>query len=171
MSTSPSSFEEKVLEKLGKLGLEAGFQRPRRLWVRVPLERLVELLLDAKEELGYEHLVQLACVDWLEEGEFELVYHLWHYQERTQLSVKTRVSREKPEVPSTKHIWARAGTYERELHEMFGINFPGNDDLSHLILEEGWPPEGYPMRRDFNTRKFVEEMFGVKDRSKELFQE
>jgi len=73
------------------------------------------------------------------------------------LIVKTRISREKPQLETVTGIFPNAGTYEREIHELFGINFEGHKRLTPLLLEREY--EIPPFRKDFDTRKYVEEVF------------
>jgi NADH-quinone oxidoreductase subunit C len=96
----------------------------------------------------------LACdfFDWLsavdEEADgFAIVAHLWSTAARHGLLLRTRVGRDDPFVPSVVETYPGAAWHERETHEMFGISFPGNPDLSPLLL----PPEfeGHPLRKEF----------------------
>jgi NADH-quinone oxidoreductase subunit C len=62
-------------------------------------------------------------------------------------------------------VFRHAQTYEREIHEMYGVFFEGNARLTPLFLEHWRGPP--PMRRDFDTRKYVEETFGSPPSAKE----
>jgi len=110
-----------------------------------------------KNYLNFVHLVMISCVDWLEDNQFELVYHLWSYEEKIHTMIKVRLDRDNPRIKSLSPLWAHAETYEREIHEMFGVDFEGHPGLTDLILED-WA-DMPPMRRDFNTRAFVQETF------------
>jgi NADH-quinone oxidoreductase subunit C len=96
-------------------------------------------------------------VDYIGEDEFELIYHLWSHGERRRLMLNTRIARDKATIDTLSPIWSSAHMHERENHEMFGIQFEGHTDLSPLLLEdwEGLPP----LRKDFDSRKFVLEKF------------
>lgn len=119
-------------------------------------EKFYEILSFLKER-GFVHLSSITCVDYLEEGEFELVYHLWSYKKKERAEVKTRILRESPSIKSIIDLWPNAEMHERENFEMFGIKFKGNPNLSPLFLED-WK-EIPPLRKDFNTRKFVKEEY------------
>jgi NADH-quinone oxidoreductase subunit C len=99
-----------------------------------------------------------TCVDRIEEGRLELVYMLRNHETRHDLGVKTFIDRAAPVMESMHRHWAAAATYERELREMFGIEFPGCPRVDEDFALEGWqgPP---PMRRDFDTRKYSEETY------------
>jgi len=102
-------------------------------------------------------------VDWIEEKEFELVYILTAYPGKDEFTgrehviLKTRISRERAEFKTIIPIFRNAEPYEREIHELFGINFEGHPRLTHLLLEREY--EIPPFRKDFDTRKYVEEVF------------
>jgi len=117
-------------------------------------------------ELGYKHLALISCVDWIDDNEFELVYVLSSYmdndtkyteKEKTNILVKTRISREKATSKTVLNIFVNAEPYERELHELFGINFEGHPRLTPLFLEVKY--ETPTFRKDFDTRKYVKDVF------------
>jgi len=136
-----------------------------RTLITVKKEDLLSILKFLKEK-EYNHLVLVSCVDWIEEKEFELVYILTRYmqgdeertdQERLHLIVKTRISRQSPRLETATGIFLNAEPYEREIHELFGIHFEGHPRLTPLLLEREY--EIPPFRKDFDTRKYVEEVF------------
>ncbi len=120
-------------------------------------ENLVGVLAHLREHFGYRHLSHISCVDWLEQNQFELVYILWNYESRIQLFVKVRLARENGSGISIRHLWPQADTYEREIAEMYGLPFDGNENPRELILED-WDAMP-PMRRDFDTRAYSKEAF------------
>ncbi len=111
-----------------------------------------------RDHQGYVHLSFLTCVDHIEEGQFELIYMLRNHETKHDLGIKTLIDRENPVMESMHHHWAAISTYQQELHEMFGIDFPGSPGVDESFALESWegPP---PMRRDFDTRKYSEETY------------
>ena len=147
-----------VRELLGKAPYaEGSVRRERRVEFRVPAEKIHKFLELASER--FEMLIQISVVDWLKEGEFELVYQLWSVSESVHTFVKTRIPRENAEMPTVMDIWPVAETYEREAHEFFGINFKGNPRLGPFILEPR-EYEKHPFRKDFNTLSYVKAIYG-----------
>jgi NADH-quinone oxidoreductase subunit C len=127
----------------------------RRLWVEVDPSKIVESCLKA-QQMGFEHLSTISAVDWLEEGMLELVYHLWSYQLKSLLSIKTKIGRINSSISSINSIWdTYAETCEREIHELFGIDFEGNSNLTPLFLEDWEGPP--PFLKDFNWRDYTRE--------------
>ncbi|WP_088885285.1 NADH-quinone oxidoreductase subunit C [Thermococcus gorgonarius] len=136
---------------------EGNVRRERRVEFKVPAERIHEFLELASEK--FEMLMQISTVDWLKEGEFELVYQLWSVSEGVHAFVRTRVPRENAKLPTVMDIWPVAETYEREAHEFFGIIFEGNPRLGPFILEPR-EYEKHPLRKDFNTLSYVKTIYG-----------
>ena len=62
--------------------------------------------------------------------------------------VRSVLNNEEPEIESVTHIWKTADFHEREVYEMFGVNFLNHPDLRLLILPDGWEGKN-PMRKDF----------------------
>lgn len=126
----------------------------------VKKDTFYDVLCSYKEE-GFDHLSDITCVDYLNEREFEIIYHLWSHGKKERLAIKVRIERESPSIRSVVGIWAGAQIHERENHELFGIEFWGNPDLSPLFLED-WG-EIPPLRKDFNAREYVKREYYGED--------
>ena len=98
------------------------------------------------EALYFDYLFCLTCIDW--KTHLTMVYHLSSTRFRHNIVVKCRLDRNKPEIESVSHIWKTADFHEREVYEMFGVNFLNHPDLRLLILPDGWEGKS-PMRKDF----------------------
>lgn len=149
-----TSNEERLIEKLSsKLNIPVNLQKERRLWAIIDHSKIVETCLTAYE-MGFEHLSTISVTDWLEKGKLELAYHLWSYEHKVLLTIKTEIDRKKPKISSINSIWGtNAETCERECHEMFGAIFDGNPNLTPLFLEDWQGPP--PFLKDFNWREYV----------------
>ncbi|MBP7937481.1 MAG: NADH-quinone oxidoreductase subunit C [Phycisphaerae bacterium] len=88
-------------------------------------------------------------VDWLAEGQMEVVYDFFHPTERLRVAIRTRVPREDPEVPTISTVFPGANWHERETHDFFGIRFVGHPDLTPFLLPED--ATYHPLRKDFNS--------------------
>ena len=142
--------------KAQELFSEAKEIRKGRIRIETSKNRVEEIIKKLKEN-GYEHFVMLSCIDWLKEGKFELVYHMWSYKYKEHVMISIKINRDGENVPTMSHLFPQIETYEREIHEMFGVKFDGNKRLISFILE-GWPHMP-PMRKDFDTEKFVKEHY------------
>ncbi len=119
--------------------------------VPVPHGRCLPFLSFCRER-SFVHLAMISAVDWIAAGEIELVYHLYSYEHRVALRVKTRLDREKPWMFTAFRLWEHAQAYEQEIHEMMGVHFPGNPDLSSLFLHN-WK-DLPPLRKDFDPKAY-----------------
>jgi NADH-quinone oxidoreductase subunit C len=145
--------------------IETALAADGRLTVRVPRDSVIPVLSFLKGE-GRGFLELVSCVDWIDRGVFEIVYVLSSYigEENPPRVVgagvilKTELPRAGASLPSSIGVFPAAEPYERELHELFGIGFEGHPRLTPLFLEREY--EVPPFRRDFDTRKYVEEHFG-----------
>src|SRR5574339_695370 len=97
-------------------------------------------ILRNNTELNLDYLFCLTCVDW--KTHLTMVYHLESTKYRHQLVVKVQLDRNKPEVETVSHIWRTAEFHEREVYEMFGVNFLNHPDQRLLILPDGWEEIG-----------------------------
>jgi len=158
--------ETQILDEIKKVvKLKATVQRARRIWVSTDSENLLTLCTWLKDH-GFAHLSAISATDWLEKGYFEVTYHVWSYTDKLLITVKTTINRKKPSIESVTQIWGEnAQIHERELHELFGVNFKGNDDLAPLFLDNWQGPP--PFMKDFDWRTYVQEKFYDKNNERE----
>lgn len=96
--------------------------------------------------LHFDYLFCLTCVDW--KTHLTMVYHLTSTKHRHNIVIKSKLDTAKPEIESVALIWRTAEFHEREVYEMFGVNFLNHPDLRLLILPDGWEGKN-PLRKDF----------------------
>lgn len=96
--------------------------------------------------LFFDHLFCLTCIDW--KTHLTMVYHLSSTKFRHNIVVKSNLDNNKPAIETVSHIWQTANFHEREVYEMFGVDFINHPDLRLLILPDGWEGKN-PMRKDF----------------------
>ena len=133
-------------------------QREDLTFVTVPKDDAVMLLTHLRDIEKYTHLVFLTAVDLIEQDVFRLVYMLHNYESHTDIGVYVELDRNNPVMESIHHLWAQGATFQRELKEMFGIDFPGSPRVDESFILEGWQ-EMPPMRRDFDTRAYSEKTY------------
>ena len=156
-------YTKKMKNKKLKEELESTFKdiqiivpEDARLSITTKKEQVLTILRFLKDK-RFNFLTLISCVDWIEEKEFELIYIITSYREGLQIILKTRISRVNPEFETVIPIFKSAEFYERELHELFGINFEGNQRLIPLFLEREYRIP--PFRKDFDTREYVKKVF------------
>jgi len=148
-------------------GLEISTLAKTRITISTKKESIL-LLLSYLKRMGYDHLAIISCNDWIKDNELELVYIVSHYLEKDygpdseidkfNIIIKTRIPREKARFVTVLDVFENAEPYERELHEMFGIYFEGHPRLTLLMLERNYKIP--PFRKDFNTKKYVDDLYG-----------
>lgn len=118
------------------------------LRVMVSREAIAEVCSSLKTEHGYTMAEDLCGVHYpgREEGEFEVVYHLFNIDEAKRLRLKV-VAGEGETVPTTVEVFQGMNWLEREAYDMYGIRFEGHPDMTRILLWEGF--NGYPLRKDF----------------------
>ena len=102
-------------------------------------------LLKTHEELDFRYLRNIAGVDY--ETHMEVVYHMVSLKTKRQCCVKVTTDRDHPSVPSVEPIWLTANWNEREIYDLFGIQFPGHPDLRRIMMPDDWV--GHPLRKDY----------------------
>lgn len=118
-------------------------------WVNMFLEP--DTFLKAAVELKnhpdfqFDYLFCLTCVDW--KTHFNMVYHLTSTKHRHAMVLKVKLDRNKPEIETVCNIWRTAEFHEREVYELFGVNFLNHPDLRKLLLTDDFV--GFPLRKDF----------------------
>lgn len=96
--------------------------------------------------LKMDYLFCLTCIDW--KTHLNMVYHLESTTFRHTLVVKVKLDPAQPSIDTVSDIWRTAEFHEREVYEMFGVDFKGHPDLRLLILPDGWEGKN-PLRKDF----------------------
>ncbi|MFO7742487.1 MAG: NADH-quinone oxidoreductase subunit C [Anaerolineae bacterium] len=109
------------------------------------------------KEKGFQRLLTVSAVDWIEEGTYEVYFVVHSLDENRYVEVTTYIRRDDPRIASLSGIWLNAPMHEREVWELFGIDFDGNAMLRPLFLEDWIGPP--PFRKDCNWREYVKKNF------------
>ncbi len=119
--------------------------------VSVPASRVLALLEHLKNKLGFDYLVDLTAVDYLEYPDatdrFGVVYCLLSMQTGERLIVKTFINDPQPSLPSVYGLWRGSDWMEREVFDMFGITFAGHPDLRRILSPDEFT--AHPLRKDY----------------------
>jgi NADH-quinone oxidoreductase subunit C len=110
----------------------------------VPLADLPAAAVFVRDQLGYACFRDLTAVDDPRHPErFLLCYLFYSLARRGWFRLKTRTP---AAAPSLVPVFAAADWYEREVFDLFGVDFTGHPDLRRLLLPDDW--EGHPLRAD-----------------------
>lgn len=127
-------------------GVDHGF-RGVNAEARVSPERVVEAASLLDDE-GFS-LDTITGVDWIAEGQMELIYDYFHPDKSLRVAVRARIPREKPEIATISDVFPGANWHERETHDFFGIVFTGHPNLEPFLLPED--ATYHPLRKDFTS--------------------
>ena len=111
----------------------------------------LELLKFLKEQQGYSFLTDYTASDEEVAPRFHLIVHLMNPSNRARIRIKTKLP-ENETIPTLIHLWEGANWAEREIFDMFGIQFEGHPDLRRILMDMRW--EGHPLRKDYPLRGY-----------------
>jgi NADH-quinone oxidoreductase subunit C len=126
-------------------------------------DSVIPILEYLKLEADFDYLVDVTAVDYPKRPDrFDLVYVLYSFARNERIRVKTKIA--EADKPATAvNVHATANWLEREVFDMFGIEFAGHPDMRRILMPEGW--EGFPLRKDHSIVKmdnrWVEENLGI----------
>jgi len=114
-------------------------------------DAVIPILEMLKLELDFDYLVDLTAVDYPKRPErFDLVYILYSFARNERMRVKTMIpDGARPATAVTVHL--AANWLEREVFDMFGIEFEGHPDMRRILLPEEW--QGFPLRKENSILK------------------
>ncbi len=124
--------------------------------ILISKDKLRDIFGFLKEKFEFTFLADLTAVDYLEikSPRYEVVYHLHRFgpdcEENVRIRIKAEVSEKDLSIQSLTPIWSGADWLEREVYDMFGIEFTGHPDLRRILMPEDYGP--YPLRKDFDVR-------------------
>ena len=117
--------------------------------VIVPAAQIVEAALHLRDapEAAFDYCSDLTATDWPPRAErFDVIYCLYSTRHRHRVRLKVKVAENQP-LASVTGVWPAANWLEREVYDMFGVNFTGHPDRRRILMPEDW--QGYPQRKDY----------------------
>jgi NADH-quinone oxidoreductase subunit C len=116
----------------------------------VPAAQLLEVAKHLRDapDAAFDLCSDVTATDWPPRlsGRFDVVYVLYSTRHRHRIRVKTIVAESQP-LPSVTSVWPAANWLEREIYDMFGVNFAGHPDRRRILMPEDW--QGFPQRKDY----------------------
>src|SRR5438094_4031838 len=114
-------------------------------------DRLLDAMHLLKDDRGFDLLVDVTCVDYLNyrdaKSRFGLVYLLANTATNERLTMRVYLDEPELSVPSMVQLWAGANWLEREAFDMFGIRFDGHPDLRRILMPDEFA--AFPLRKDY----------------------
>jgi NADH-quinone oxidoreductase subunit C len=126
-------------------------------------DAVISILEYLKLEADFDYLVDITAVDYPSRSErFDLVYVLYSFARNERVRVKTMIG-DGVKPPSATTVHTGANWLEREVFDMFGIEFEGHPDMRRILLPEEW--QGFPLRKEYSIIKqddrWVKENLGI----------
>jgi NADH-quinone oxidoreductase subunit C len=164
MAATPwdSDLAREVKERFGEQVAEVSTYLGQNFIVTKP-EAAIPVLEYLKLEADFDYLVDITAVDWPKRPErFDLVYIAYSFARNERVRIKTYIADGfKPRTAVGVHL--TANWLEREVFDMFGIEFAGHPDMRRILLPEEW--SGYPLRKDYSILtqddRWVQENLGI----------
>ncbi len=128
--------------------------------VWVPKEKIESILSFCKKNISnpYKMLYDITAIDERSradktiqpESDFTVVYHLFSFGRNEYLRIKAALKESSPSLPSITGLWYNANWYEREVYDMFGVEFENHPHLRRILMPPTW--NGYPLRKEHPAR-------------------
>lgn len=146
---TPTEIHEKLKAQFGEAVGPLGEPKVDAFAV-VKADQLIEIARFLKSAPGIEldFCEDLTAVDWPKRNVIEVVYHLFSYRHRHGIVLKVEADRAAPAVPSVEGVWKAANWMEREVYDLFGVDFAGHPDMRRVLLPDDWV--GHPLRKDYS---------------------
>ncbi len=164
MAATPGESElaREVKERFGERVVEASTYLGQNFFVIKP-DAVIPAIEHLKMEADFDYLVDVTAVDWPKRAErFDLVYILYSFSRNERIRIKTQI-KDGDRPLSAVGVHLTANWLEREVFDMFGIEFEGHPDLRRILLPEEW--QGHPLRKDYSILqqddRWVQENLGI----------
>jgi len=118
--------------------------------INVNAEEYKEVITNIKKD-GYEMMVDLTAVDWYRKKEprFELVVQFLSVSKNSRKTVKVKINDENLNIQTITDLYPGANFYEREVFDMFGIEFENHPDMTRILMPDDWV--GHPLRKNYDS--------------------
>ncbi len=115
----------------------------------IPLEQIVPAAQAARDEFGYNMLMDETAVDYFpsQSPRFHIIYQIYGLDHNRLLRLRVRLNGNSPVIPTMETVYPNANWKEREIWDLFGIHFEGHSDPRRIVLPEDW--QGHPLRKDY----------------------
>ena len=153
---------ESLKQQFGDAILEASVSLGQSYLVVRP-EAVISVLEFLRFEKDFDYLVDVTAVDYPQRPDrFDVVYILYSFARTERIRVKTRIAQDsKPE--SAVEVYLTANWLEREVFDMFGIQFANHPDMKRILLPDEW--QGHPLRKETGIlamdNRWVKENLGI----------
>ena len=164
MASTPweSDLAGELRERFGERILETSTYAGQNFIIVQP-DAVIPIIEWLKIEVDFDYLVDITAVDWPKRNErFDLVYILYSFERNERIRIKARIP-DGYHPASAVRVHRTANWLEREIFDMFGIEFDGHPDLRRILMPDDW--QGHPLRKDYTIfqqdQRWVHENLGI----------
>jgi NADH-quinone oxidoreductase subunit C len=150
-------LRQSIIAEFGDLLLEreALAWKEYGLCFEVQAENLLSVMgkLKVQDSFKFEMLIDVTAVDWMDRREmrYEVIYHLLSISHNHRLCVRSQLPENNSKISSVRSLWHSANFLEREVWDMFGIEFQGHGDLRRILMYDEFV--GHPLRKDYPVKQ------------------
>lgn len=148
LATNEETLANEIKEAFKEKVQDTKITRARRLFVTISADGYKDLVRFLVEKAGMAHLSTIVGVDT---GKTIDVMPQF-FGRGVEITIRVSLPKEKPVIDTIGDVRAAAYIYEREVHDLLGVEFTGHPDLSKLLLPDEWPAGVYPLRKEFKTK-------------------
>ena len=126
-------------------------------------DALIALLLMLKEDFGFDYLVDVTAVHWPQrEQQFDVIYVLYSFDRNERIRIKLKIN-ENERPASATAVYPTADWLEREVYDMFGIEFADHPNMTRILMPDEWST--FPLRKENSIlnmdQKWVQANLGI----------
>jgi NADH-quinone oxidoreductase subunit C len=140
---------EKLVQVLQEQAGATCEERLGEVHVFVDAARIPDVLTFLRDQHEFSLLSAMTAVDYWpqEQPRFHVIYQLTSLTQNLSIQLRIPVGGNEPKVPSSTEVYMSANWREREIQDMFGIEFEGHPDPRRILMPTDW--EGHPLRKDY----------------------
>ena len=137
---------EKFKEKFNSDIIEVAIKNKKRIIVTIISDSIINVAEYLYREAGFRFIIASALHT---KNGFEIHYHFSKDSDGLILNIHVILDMDNPQIESLSNMFNASNWIEREMHELFGINFLNHPNLEKLISEGNWAEGVYPLRKKF----------------------
>jgi len=142
---------KRIVDHFGSRILKVNRKSQKRAYIDIYPKDVVDVVRYIFKDMGLRFNIASAVDDF---DELEILYHFTYDPTAIIISVRAMLKdKNDPHIDTITGVTRSAWWIEREIHELFGIEFDGNNDLRPLLLPDDWPSGVYPLRKNFVVPK------------------
>ncbi len=142
------NLEKKINSEL-TTKINKTFIKHNQIYVEIEKDDLIDVVLFIKtnNNTKFRQLIDITVVDYPEQAKRFKVVYLFLSHELNQRLILSYFINENEVISSLTSIFPAANWMEREVYDMYGVNFKDHPDLRRILTDYGF--EGHPLRKDF----------------------